>query len=89
MTSSGGSSAARRTPASRRPRYEHLIDRLGLTDYLLDRFAFAGTPEEIRRKVERLAALGIDKFLLNVAMSEDVERDIRLLAQALRPVATR
>lgn len=68
---------------------EHLIDRLGLTDYLLDRFAFAGTPEEIRRKVQRLEALGIERFLLNLSMSNDLEHDIRLLAQALKPVAAR
>lgn len=64
---------------------EHLIDRLGLTDYLLDRFAFAGAPAEIRRKVQRLEALGIEQFLLNLSMSGDLERDIRLLAQALEP----
>lgn len=59
----------------------------GLTEYLFDRFAFAGTPEEIRGKVQRLQALGIERFLLNLSMSEDIERDIRLLAQALTPAA--
>lgn len=68
---------------------EHLIDRLGLTEYLLDRFAFVGTPGEIREKVKRLEALGVERFLMNLSMSEDLERDIRLLAQALQPMATR
>jgi len=61
-----------------------LMERLGLTDYLVDRFAFAGTPEEVRRKVDGLKALGVTRFVFNVCMSPDIERDARALAQALR-----
>lgn len=60
-----------------------LIDRLGLADYLLDRFAFAGTPDEFRRKIRQIEALGVDKFLFNVCMSADLEGDVRTIAAAL------
>ena len=41
-----------------------LIDPPGLTDYLADRFAFAGTPDDCAAQVERAVAAGATQFLL-------------------------
>ena len=37
-----------------------LVDRLGLREYLLDRFAIAGNPEECRQKIEAMNATGVE-----------------------------
>ena len=41
-----------------------LSDELGLTDYLADRFAVVGTPEECREKVRSIDAAGVDVLLI-------------------------
>ena len=41
-----------------------LTDRLGLTDYLADRFAFYGEPADCLRQIERAANAGARQFLL-------------------------
>lgn len=41
-----------------------LTDRLGLTDYLADRFAFYGEPEDCVAQIERASAAGAKQFLL-------------------------
>jgi alkanesulfonate monooxygenase SsuD/methylene tetrahydromethanopterin reductase-like flavin-dependent oxidoreductase (luciferase family) len=64
---------------------EHLIDRLGLTNYLLDRFAFTGTAREIRDKQRRLEACGIRNFLINISMSTAPTETVRALSDALEP----
>jgi 5,10-methylenetetrahydromethanopterin reductase len=64
---------------------EQLIDRLGLTNYLLDRFAFAGTARELREKRQQLEAHGINNFLLNISMSTKPTETVRALADALEP----
>ena len=64
---------------------EQLIDRLGLSRYLLDRFAFAGTAKELREKKGRLEALGVKKILLNISMSQNPPETVRALADALEP----
>lgn len=60
-----------------------LAEELGLMDYLLERFALAGSPEDCRKKAQALEALGIDGFLFSVSASPDLYRDIRMLARAL------
>jgi 5,10-methylenetetrahydromethanopterin reductase len=42
-----------------------LIDELGLTEYLLDRFAVAGTPADIVQRIRSLARLGLNNFWLS------------------------
>ena len=64
---------------------EELIDRLGLSSYLLERFAFAGTPKEVYEKKRRLEDLGVRRFLLNISMSQDTAETVRALADALEP----
>jgi len=41
-----------------------LLDHAELTDYLADRFAFAGTPDDCAAQVERAVAAGATQFLL-------------------------
>jgi 5,10-methylenetetrahydromethanopterin reductase len=41
-----------------------LVDELGLRDFLLDRFAIAGTPEECRARLNALEEMGIEKIRL-------------------------
>ena len=41
-----------------------LSDELGLTDYLADRFAVVGTPEECREKVLSIEAANVDTLLI-------------------------
>ena len=41
-----------------------LLDHPELTDYLADRFAFAGTPDDCAAQVERAVAAGATQFLL-------------------------
>ncbi len=60
-----------------------LIERLGLADYLVDRFAFAGTPDDIRKKVAALEAIGVTRVIFNLATSPDIDADARALATAL------
>ena len=37
-----------------------LVDRLGLREYLLDRFAIAGTPAECRQKIQDMNSFGVE-----------------------------
>ena len=41
-----------------------LSDELGLTDYLAERFAVVGTPDECREKVRSIEAVGVDVLLI-------------------------
>ena len=47
-----------------RTRNAVLSDELGLTDYLADRFAVVGTPDECRKKVRSIEATGIETLLI-------------------------
>jgi 5,10-methylenetetrahydromethanopterin reductase len=60
-----------------------LIERLGLADYLVDRFAFAGTPDDIRKKVSMLETIGVTRFIFNLSTSPDVDATARALAMTL------
>jgi 5,10-methylenetetrahydromethanopterin reductase len=42
-----------------------LIDELGLTDYLLERFAVAGTPSDIVERIRNLSRLGLNNLWLS------------------------
>ena len=45
-----------------KPRNAELVDELGLREFLLNRFAVAGTPEECRARLKKLAALGVENL---------------------------
>ncbi len=50
-----------------------LSDELGLTDYLADRFAVVGTPEECREKVRSIEAAGVDMLLITAIGPQPAE----------------
>ena len=53
-----------------------LSDELGITDFLADRFAVAGTPNECLEKVRIIRDAGVDNLLI-LAISSDSENIIR------------
>lgn len=61
-----------------------LIEELGLVDYLADRFAAAGTPEECIRKIERAVEAGARQFWISVHF-DDKLRFIRDWAETVAP----
>jgi len=57
-----------------------LSDELGLTDFLADRFAVAGTPDECLEKVRTIQDAGVDNLLI-LAISTDSDSIIRRIGQ--------
>jgi 5,10-methylenetetrahydromethanopterin reductase len=53
-----------------------LIDELGLTEYLLDRFAVAGTPADIVQRIRSLARLGLNNFWLSSPGDDPASLDL-------------
>ena len=53
-----------------------LSDELGLTDFLADRFAVSGTPDECLEKVRTIKDAGVDNLLV-LAISSDSDNIIR------------
>ena len=47
-----------------------LVDRLGLTDYLADRLAIAGTVEDCARRIEEVRAYGIDRLWCPIRVAD-------------------
>lgn len=62
-----------------------LTDQLGLTDYLAERFAVAGTVEACIDQIQRLEALGVHQLFFYTALP-DKGRLFRHLAEDLLPV---
>ncbi len=65
-----------------RTRNAVLSDELGLTDYLADRFAVVGTPDECREKVRAIEASGVD-MLLVLAVGHQPGQIIRRFGQEI------
>jgi 5,10-methylenetetrahydromethanopterin reductase len=61
-----------------------LVEELGLVDYLADRFAFAGTPAECIRKVERAVEAGARQFWISIHF-DDKARFLRDWAEKVLP----
>ena len=57
-----------------------LTDELGLTDFLADRFAIAGTPDDCLEKVRAIQGAGVDNLLI-LAISSDPDNIIRRFGQ--------
>jgi hypothetical protein len=53
-----------------------LSDELGITDFLADRFAVAGTPNECLKKARIIRDAGVDNLLI-LAISSDSDNIIR------------
>ncbi|MBI4307656.1 MAG: LLM class flavin-dependent oxidoreductase [Chloroflexi bacterium] len=49
-----------------------LVQRLGLEDYLAERFAFTGAAEECIEQVQRAVALGVSKFFFSINFPDNV-----------------
>ena len=50
-----------------------ISDELGVTDYLADRFAVAGTPDECRAKVRQIADSGVDVLQITAISHEPAD----------------
>ena len=61
-------------------RNSSLVDELGLTDFLADRFAVVGTPDECLEKVRTIQDSGVDSLLI-LAISSDSDNIIRRFGQ--------
>ena len=62
-----------------------LADRLGLTEFLLDRFTIAGTPDDCRRKLAALAAVGVDRVCVSFSAAPDVAAYVRAFGEHVLP----
>ena len=62
-----------------------LAERLGLSDYLVERFSIAGTPEDCCRKIERLRAVGIDNICFNLGTVDDLPATLDLFGREVLP----
>jgi len=62
-----------------------LAERLGLTEYLLERFSIAGTPEDCCRKIERLRAVGIANVCFNLGTVNDLADTLDLFGREVLP----
>ncbi len=51
-----------------------LAERLGLSQFLAERFAIAGTPEQCRQQVQGLLDAGVTRFLINAVGAPDPDR---------------
>lgn len=63
-----------------------LSDELGLTDYLAERFAVVGTPQECRQQVEAIAAQGVDVLFLTAIGPRPDEILRRISQEVIAPL---
>jgi hypothetical protein len=49
-----------------------LIDELGLTDYLLERWSIAGTPEDFITRLKELEARGVHQLAVSGLMKDKI-----------------
>jgi 5,10-methylenetetrahydromethanopterin reductase len=61
------------------------LDRI--SDELLDRFTFAGTPEDVARHVDQVFAAGASRVEFGAPFGLDHERGLRLLGERVIPLA--
>ena len=63
-----------------------LAERLGLSEYLVERFSIAGTPDDCCRKIERLRAAGIANICFNLGTVNDLAGTLDLFGREVLPV---
>lgn len=61
-----------------------LVDRLGLRDYIVERFGIAGDPDQVTRRIRELHARGIDNFWMSMHAG-DKGRVVRLMRDHVLP----
>ncbi len=62
-----------------------LAEQLGLSEYLVERFSIAGTPEDCCRKIERLRAVGIENICFNLGTVDDLPATLDLFGREVVP----
>jgi 5,10-methylenetetrahydromethanopterin reductase len=62
-----------------------LVDELGLFDYLSERLAVWGTPEDCLAQVRRAQAAGAKRLMFTVSVSSDPLRTVRLFGEKVLP----
>jgi len=62
-----------------------LASRLGITDYLLDRFAIAGTPEDCRGKIAALREAGVRNLCFSFSGGPDPARYVQRFGEEVLP----
>ena len=63
----------------------HLAERLGIAEYLLDRFTIAGAPDDCRRKIEALRDIGVENVCLSFSAAPDLPAYVRRFGAHLLP----
>lgn len=63
----------------------HLASRLGIADYLLDRFTIAGTPEDCRAKIAALREVGVRNLCLSFSGGPDPALYVRRFGEEVLP----
>ena len=64
--------------------HARMVDELGLKDYLAERFAIAGTPQDCIEQVERAAEAGVKKIFLG-PLTGDPAQVLQTFAQEIMP----
>ncbi len=64
--------------------HARMVDELGLKDYLAERFAIAGTPQDCIDQVERAAEAGVKKIFLG-PLTGDPAQVLQTFAQQIMP----
>ena len=64
----------------------HLALELGISDYLLERFAIAGTAADCKARIAAVRDAGIDNLCLSFTASPDLARYVRSFGEDVLPV---
>lgn len=62
-----------------------LVDRLGLFDYLTERFAIYGTPEQCAEQLARARDAGLKRVMFTVSVASDPARTVELFGEKVLP----
>jgi alkanesulfonate monooxygenase SsuD/methylene tetrahydromethanopterin reductase-like flavin-dependent oxidoreductase (luciferase family) len=63
-----------------------LVSELGLFDYLADRFAIFGTPEDCRAQLLRAQKAGLQRVMFTVSLASDPLATVELFGREVLPV---
>ena len=63
----------------------HLALKLGISDYLLERFAIAGTAEDCKARIAAVRDVGIDRICFSFTASPDLPRYVKSFGDEVLP----
>lgn len=66
----------------------HLAERLGLVDYVIQRFSLAGTPDELIQRLAELRTAGLRNVCLNLGPAPDLAATLRLFGETVLPACS-